>query len=151
MTRRSISFCGRFTMISYEQTSYRGLFHFVRYIDKLIRYEVDFGAALAENGSEDLVRIMTIHASKGLEFPIVFVAGLGRRFNRQDAAGMLVREAGIGVGMNYIDPDRRVQVPTLIKSAAAERVIREGIGGSGADADQKRGGRAGDPGRDRGG
>ena len=114
--------------ISYEQTSYRGLFHFVRYIDKLIRYEVDFGAALAENGSEDLVRIMTIHASKGLEFPIVFVAGLGRRFNRQDAAGMLVREAGIGVGMNYIDPDRRVQVPTLIKSAAAERVIREGIG-----------------------
>ena len=114
--------------IAYEQTSYRGLFHFVRYIDKLIRYEVDFGAALAENGSEDLVRIMTIHASKGLEFPIVFVAGLGRRFNRQDAAGMLVQEAGIGVGMNYIDPDRRVQVPTLIKSAAAERVIREGIG-----------------------
>ncbi|HCI83730.1 MAG TPA: helicase-exonuclease AddAB subunit AddA, partial [Lachnospiraceae bacterium] len=53
--------------IAYEQTSYRGLFHFVRYIDKLIRYEVDFGAALAENGSEDLVRIMTIHASKGLE------------------------------------------------------------------------------------
>ena len=114
--------------IAYEQTSYRGLFHFVRYIDKLIRYEVDFGAALAENGSEDLVRIMTIHASKGLEFPIVFVAGLGRRFNRQDASGMLVRDAGIGVGMNYIDPDRRVQVPTLIKSAAAERVIREGIG-----------------------
>jgi ATP-dependent helicase/nuclease subunit A len=114
--------------IAYEQTSYRGLFHFVRYIDKLIRYEVDFGAALAENGSEDLVRIMTIHASKGLEFPIVFVAGLGRRFNRQDASDMLVREAGIGVGMNYIDPDRRVQVPTLIKSAAAERVIREGIG-----------------------
>ena len=92
----------------YEQTSYRGLFHFVRYIDKLIRYEVDFGAALAENGSEDLVRIMTIHASKGLEFPIVFVAGLGRRFNRQDAAGMLVQEAGIGVGMNYI---------TLIRTA----------------------------------
>ncbi len=114
--------------IAYEQTSYRGLFHFVRYIDKLIRYEVDFGAALAENGSEDLVRIMTIHASKGLEFPIVFVAGLGRRFNRQDASAMFVREAGIGVGMNYIDPDRRVQVPTLIRSAAAERVIREGIG-----------------------
>ena len=114
--------------IAYEKTSYRGLFHFVRYIEKLIRYEVDFGSALQDTGSENLVRIMTIHSSKGLEFPIVFVSGLGRKFNKKDASDNLVRDPEIGVGMNYVDPDLRVQIPTLIKSAAAERTVREGIG-----------------------
>lgn len=114
--------------IAYEQTSYRGLFHFVRYIEKLIRYEVDFGTALSGSASENLVRIMTIHASKGLEFPIVFVAGLGKKFNRSDARESMVLDPEIGAGMNYVDPDLRVQVPTLIRSAAAERTGREGIG-----------------------
>ncbi len=114
--------------IDYEKTSYRGLFHFVRYIDRMRKYEVDFGAALEETGDENLVRIMTIHASKGLEFPIVFVSGLGKKFNTRDASAALVKDPEIGIGMNYVDPDRRVQVPTLIRSAASERTLREGIG-----------------------
>lgn len=113
---------------AYEKTSYRGLFHFVRYIEKMVRYEVDFGAALQENGSENLVRIMTIHASKGLEFPVVFVSGMGKKINRRDASELIVKDSKVGAGMNYVDPYLRVQIPTLIRGAASERTLREGIG-----------------------
>lgn len=64
--------------IAYEKTSYKGLFHFVRYIDELQKYDVDFGEADLTNENEDVVRIMSIHKSKGLEFPVVFVSGLGK-------------------------------------------------------------------------
>lgn len=64
--------------IAYENTSYKGLFHFVRYIDELQKYDVDFGEADMVGENEDVVRIMSIHKSKGLEFPVVFVCGLGR-------------------------------------------------------------------------
>lgn len=63
---------------AYESTSYRGLFNFVRYIENLQKYEVDFGEASTIGEEENTVRIMSIHKSKGLEFPIVFVAGLGK-------------------------------------------------------------------------
>ena len=64
--------------VDYEKTSYRGLFHFLRYIDKLQKYEVDFGEADTTGENANVVRVMTIHKSKGLEFPVVFVSGLGR-------------------------------------------------------------------------
>ena len=57
---------------AFEQTSYHGLFHFVRYIEKLHKYEVDYGEAGADYGELDMVRIMSVHKSKGLEFPVVF-------------------------------------------------------------------------------
>ena len=69
---------------SYEKTSYKGLFHFVRYIDELQKYDVDFGEADMVGENEDVVRIMSIHKSKGLEFPIVIVSGMGKNFNKQD-------------------------------------------------------------------
>ena len=69
---------------AYESTSYRGLFNFVRYIENLQKYEVDFGEASTIGEEENTVRIMSIHKSKGLEFPVVFVAGLGKAFNRQE-------------------------------------------------------------------
>lgn len=69
--------------MDYEKTSYRGLFHFVRYIDSLQSYKVDFGEVNLTDGT-DTVEIMSIHKSKGLEFPIVFVAGMGKNFNTQE-------------------------------------------------------------------
>lgn len=69
---------------AYEKTSYKGLFHFVRYIDELQKYDVDFGEADMVGENEDVVRIMSIHKSKGLEFPIVIVSGMGKNFNKQD-------------------------------------------------------------------
>lgn len=69
---------------AFESTSYKGLFHFVRYMEQLQKYEVDYGEANVEEEQADTVRLMTIHKSKGLEFPVVFVAGMGKRFNMQD-------------------------------------------------------------------
>ncbi|MBG9578391.1 hypothetical protein ABE42_03940, partial [Bacillus thuringiensis] len=68
----------------YEATSFRGLFRFLRFIERILERGDDMGTARALGEQEDVVRIMTIHKSKGLEFPVVFVAGLGRRFNTQD-------------------------------------------------------------------
>ena len=70
---------------AFESASYKGLFHFVRYMEQLKKYNVDYGEASIEDEQSDTVRIMTIHKSKGLEFPVVFVAGMGKRFNMQDA------------------------------------------------------------------
>ena len=70
--------------MEYEKTSYRGLFNFVRYIEKLQKYEVDFGEVNLADAGNGVVQIMTIHKSKGLEFPIVFAAGMGKQFNFQD-------------------------------------------------------------------
>ena len=70
---------------AYEATSYKGLFHFVRYIEQLQKYDVDYGEASIEDEYADTVRVMTIHKSKGLEFPVVITAGMGKRFNMQDA------------------------------------------------------------------
>lgn len=114
--------------IAYESTSYRGLFHFTRYIEKMIRYQVDFGEASSPEGAGDQVRIMTIHASKGLEFPIVFVCGLGRQFNRMDSRSKRVMDARLGYGMNFVDPVRRVECPVLMKNVIADRNDIENIG-----------------------
>lgn len=68
----------------YESTSFRGLFRFLRFIERMIDRGDDLGAARALGEQEDVVRIMTIHSSKGLEFPVVFIAGLARKFNTMD-------------------------------------------------------------------
>ena len=71
--------------IAYEKTSYRGLYHFIRYIDELQKYDVDFGEAELVGENEDAVNIMSIHKSKGLEFPVCFVSGMGKSFNKSSA------------------------------------------------------------------
>ena len=81
---------------AYEKTSYKGLFHFVRYIEKLKKFDTDFGEASVAGEQDNTVRIMSIHKSKGLEFPVVFLAGLGKRFNKQDAYGQILLDADLG-------------------------------------------------------
>jgi len=82
---------------AYEKTSYKGLFHFVRYIDELQKYDVDFGEADMVGENEDVVRIMSIHKSKGLEFPIVIVSGMGKNFNKQDTRSKMVLHPELGL------------------------------------------------------
>lgn len=67
---------------AYEATSYKGLFHFVRYIERLKKYDTDFGEAAVAGEEKNMVRIMSIHKSKGLEFPVVFLAGMGKSLTR---------------------------------------------------------------------
>lgn len=113
---------------AYEQTSYQGLFHFIRYMDKLQKYEVDYGEAELVSENADAVRIMTIHKSKGLEFPIVFLSGTAKQFNRMDGRNRLVIHPELGVAMDFIDPKLRVRGATLYKKAAAKQIELENQG-----------------------
>ena len=114
--------------IDYEKTSYRGLFHFLRYIDKLQKYEVDFGEADTTGENADVVRIMTIHKSKGLEFPVVFVSGLGRRLNQMDANDRLVVHPDLGLGISEISGTPKVKKNSIFRAEIADRIRRENLG-----------------------
>ena len=107
--------------VEYEATSYHGVFNFVRYIEKLQKYQVDEGEAGISAEDEDTVRVMTIHASKGLEFPVVIIGGLGKQFNEQDEKGTAVLDADLGVGLKKIDPDRRTKGETLLRFAVRKK------------------------------
>lgn len=113
---------------AYGGTSYKGLFNFVRYIEQLKKYDVDYGEANIADEQSDTVRIMTIHKSKGLEFPIVFVCGLGKQFNTRDAKGSIVIHPEWGVGLDAIDLERRTKIPTILKKVIQEEITRENLG-----------------------
>lgn len=113
---------------AFEKTSYYGLFHFLRYIKQLEKYQVDYGEADILDENANVVRIMSIHKSKGLEFPICFVSGLSKRFNRQDTAGRLIADADMGIGVDYIDNHRRIQSKTLRKNAVAMKMKLDSLG-----------------------
>lgn len=113
---------------AYEKTSYKGLFHFVRYIDELQKYDVDFGEADMVGENEDVVRIMSIHKSKGLEFPIVIVSGMGKNFNKQDMRSKMVLHPELGIGLDYMDGKKRIKSPTIAKKAIAKQIELENLG-----------------------
>ena len=110
--------------IAYESTSYRGLFHFIRYMEQLQNYEVDFPLAEGEE-AEDAVRIMSIHKSKGLEFPVVFVSGLGKMFNSQDIRERVVLHPRLGLGLDVVDVKRRIRAPGLTRQFLARKTTME--------------------------
>lgn len=113
---------------TFESTSYKGLFHFVRYIEQLQKYDVDYGEAALEDEQSDTVRVMTIHKSKGLEFPVVFVAGLGKRFNMQDARSSVVLHAELGVGLDAVDLKRRTKSPSIVKKVIQKEEALDALG-----------------------
>ena len=113
---------------AYEKTSYKGLFHFVRYIDELQKYDVDFSEADMVGENEDVVRIMSIHKSKGLEFPIVIVSGMGKNFNKQDTRSKMVLHPELGIGLDYMDGKKRIKSPTIAKKAIAKQIDLENLG-----------------------
>lgn len=114
--------------IAYEATSYRGLFHFLRYIEKMHKYEVDFGEADILSDADDTVRITTIHKSKGLEYPVVILAATGKAFNRSDTIGKMIFHPEIGAGISYIDADNRIISDTLMRAVIANRIKLENLG-----------------------
>ena len=113
---------------AYEKTSYKGLFHFVRYIDIQQKYEIDYGEADTAGENDDVVRIMTIHKSKGLEFPVVFVSGLGKGFNTQDTKSDLVIHEKLGLGLVEKTKSPRTKRPSLIRNEIVSRIKRENMG-----------------------
>ena len=114
--------------VAYEKTSYKGLFHFVRYIDQLQKYEVDYGEADVTCENEDVVRIMTIHKSKGLEFPVVFVSGMGKQFNEMDSREKMTVHPDMGLGLDEIKSNPRTKRKCMIRTEIADRIRRDNLG-----------------------
>ncbi|MDE7428488.1 MAG: PD-(D/E)XK nuclease family protein, partial [Lachnospiraceae bacterium] len=111
----------------YEKTSYFGLYHFLRYMEQLEKYEVDYGEASMQDENADVVRIMSIHKSKGLEFPICFVSGLAKGFQKRETAGVLAVDVDMGIGVDYVDPKGRVKAKNLRKNAVAVKLKRDNL------------------------
>ena len=114
--------------VSFERTSYKGLFSFIRYMEQLQKYEVDFGEADVTLEQADVVRIMSIHKSKGLEFPIVFVSGLGRKFNKKDSTDAMLLDSTYGVGLACVEGKKHRKRTTLLREMIAARIAGDNIG-----------------------
>lgn len=112
----------------YESAGYKGLFAFLRYMERLERTGEDLeGAGFSDGG--DSVRIMTIHKSKGLEVPVVFLAGTGKSFNTKDVSNKLVLHNKLGFALDYINYNENLLIPSVVKdiftSAIKEELMSE--------------------------
>ena len=114
--------------IAYEATSYRGLYHFVRYIENLKKYEVDYGEANIGSEVDNTVRIMSIHKSKGLEFPVVFVCGMAKQFNETDSRAKAVMHPSLGIGCDCVDTRLRTRQASLLKKIIQKTTSMENLG-----------------------
>lgn len=112
--------------VDFEKLQMHGLFGFLQYMKQLEKYEVDYGTGMDENTGQ--VRLMTIHKSKGLEFPVCFVAGLSKTFNRRDLSGSLLLHRDLGMGMEYRCGNTKAKRKTLKQKLVAERMKTEELG-----------------------
>lgn len=114
--------------VDYEKTSFKGLHDFLRYIERIRSYEIDFGESELIGENDNCVKIMSIHKSKGLEFPIAIVAGTAKEYNLTDVRASLIMDADEGIGMDFIDPKKRIKAPTIIKKAIAYKQKKDLFG-----------------------
>lgn len=111
----------------YETASFKGLFNFIQFIEKIKIGSGDLGAAKIISENENVVRIMSIHKSKGLEFPVVFLAGTGSSFNMMDLNQDILLHQEIGIGVKYIDYDMQIKYDTISKMAIREKLLEENL------------------------
>lgn len=109
----------------YEKTGFRGLYSFIRFIDKYRSAGGDYDVARSIGEEQDVVRIMSIHKSKGLEFPIVMLCGAGKKMNRRDLSKNVLIHSELGYGPKFVDSDLRITYPTAVRSIVRERIERE--------------------------
>lgn len=101
----------------YESASFKGLFNFINFIDKLHSNSGDLSSAKLIGENENVVRIMSIHKSKGLEFPVVFLSCVGKQFNLQDLNDNIILHQDLGFGPKYINDEKKIEYTTLAKEA----------------------------------
>ncbi|WP_099221992.1 helicase-exonuclease AddAB subunit AddA [Listeria costaricensis] len=111
----------------YENTAFRGLFRFIRFVERLELRGDDLGTAKTLGEKEDVVRMMTIHASKGLEFPVVIVAGINRRFNMRDIHAKVLLDKDYGFAASYTNVEKRLTYPTIMQQAIKQKKYQEMI------------------------
>lgn len=109
----------------YEQGSFKGLHNFIRFIDRVTKQSSDMGAPKLIGENEDVIRIMSIHKSKGLEFPVVFLCGTGNEFNMRDLNDSILIHSELGFGPQYINYERKISYNTLPKEAIKEQIRKE--------------------------
>lgn len=102
---------------SYENTSFKGLYRFIRFIDKMQERDKDLAEPTSILAEQNAVRVLTIHASKGLEFPVVFIMDMSKGFNQSDWIGEYVFDRDLGIGLQYKNPETRVKTSTLVDTA----------------------------------
>ena len=107
---------------AYEKGSYKGLFNFIRYIEKMNKYDIDMGEASILSEADNVVRIMTIHKSKGLEFPVVFLSYLNKGFNEMDTKKRQIIDFEYGIGIDYIDTNTRIKTKNILKAAIVNKM-----------------------------
>ncbi|UIF28755.1 helicase-exonuclease AddAB subunit AddA [Levilactobacillus brevis] len=110
----------------YEHSSFKGLFQFVRFVERLQERDDDLAGAPVQ-AAENVVSVMTIHGSKGLEFPVVFLMDASRQFNRQDQQGSYVMSGKQGIGIDYLDAASRIKAPSLQKLVTAQAISRASL------------------------
>ena len=108
-----------------ENISFKGLFNFINYIKKIKTSSKDMDSAKVIGENDDVIRIMSIHKSKGLEFPVVFLSGTGKQFNLQDLNNKILLHPEMGIGVKYIDYDRQIEYDTLSKQAMKNQIMLE--------------------------
>ncbi|WP_458408213.1 helicase-exonuclease AddAB subunit AddA [Anaerotignum sp.] len=111
----------------YEQGSRKGLFYFIRYVEDMKTAEVETSSAKLQDDSSEHIRVMTIHKSKGLEFPVVFVSDMGKAFNEMDSREKVIFHQKWGMGMDWMDLDKRVSYRTLSRMALADAIRMENL------------------------
>lgn len=111
---------------SYEKTSFKGLYRFIRFIDKMQEKDKDLAEPTSILLEENAIRVMTIHASKGLEFPVVFLMDMSKRFNSANWTGSYVFDRELGIGLKYKNPERQVETSTLVDTAIKDRKKQTG-------------------------
>lgn len=109
----------------YEKASFKGLYNFINYIDKISKSSGDMGSAKLIGENENVIRIMSIHKSKGLEFPVVFLCGTGKMFNVQDLNQSILLHQDMGFGPKYINYERKIEYSTLAKEAIRIKSLNE--------------------------
>lgn len=114
--------------IDYEQTSYVGLFNFIRYINRMIKKQIEISGVNVVGENDNVVRIVSIHKSKGLEYPIVFVAGCDKKFNKSDLLSKVLIDDQLGIGADYTDLSTRTRMTTMKKMAIKQRRLRDSMG-----------------------
>ena len=110
---------------SYEEGSFKGLYNFINFIDRVSKSGSDMGAPKLIGENENVIRIMSIHKSKGLEFPIVFLSGTGKQFNMQDLNEKILLHQDIGIGPQYINYERKIEYSTLAKETIKLKTKKE--------------------------
>ncbi len=109
----------------YETASFKGLYNFINFIERLKLSSGDLGAAKIIGENDNVIRIMSIHKSKGLEFPVVFLSSLGKQFNLMDLNQNILLHQEMGIGVKYIDYEKQVQYDTLSKAAIRNKIFTE--------------------------